>query len=310
MSIYDNTTFKPGEVGIIEGLSMDDYRWAKGLAQSDLAIFEDSPAKFKRGERMEPTEDMQFGTLFHTLLFTGNADFYTTPETYMGAESAKKDAPMVSKAWNWNANFCKEWMQAHLDKPIINRDGDNSSAWLKAMTAKVEAHPLAKDFLSRLKPEVSIFARHEEDGHLCKGRLDGFIRGEKTIIVELKTTRDASTEAFSREIYKRGYHRKSSWYRMLCHQMKISPIEFWFIAVEKGLHPRVNVRQLAERAMDIGDLDNDDGLTLYRRCRQQDFWPELSDAPFPGDGPEIPMIDLPDFVYGDADGNQDVITPS
>lgn len=308
-TIYDNTTFKPGEIGIIPDLSMKDYRDAKGLAQSDLSIFEQSPARFHRGERIEPTADMEFGTLFHTLLFTGNADFHTIPETYMGPESAKKDAPMVEKAWNWNAVFCKTWADSHQDKPMIARDGDNSASWLKAMTAKVEAHPLAKDLLSRLTPEVSIFARHPDDGLLLKGRLDGFIRGTKTIIVELKTTRDASTEAFSREIYKRQYHRKAAWYRLLCHQMKISPIEFWYIAIEKGLNPRVNVRQLAERAMDKGDFDNDDGLQLYRRCRHADFWPDMPDAPFPGDGPEIPMIDLPDFVYGDEDGNQDVITP-
>lgn len=298
MSIYENTVFKPGEIGIIHELPMAAYRSAPGVAESDLQTLLRSPAEFHRGERKDPTEDMQFGTLFHSLLFSGNADFHTAPEYYPAPESSKKDAPTINKEWNWNANHCKAWRESHQDKPIIPRHGPNSAAWLKAMALKVEAHPVAKDFISRLSPEVSVFSRNSDYPTLVKGRLDGLIRGETTIVVELKTTRDASTAAFSREILKRGYYRKAAWYRMLLHEMRISPMEFWFVAVEKGDHPRVNVRQLAERAMDKGDLDNDDAMTLLQRCRMANFWPELPDATFPGESQGVPFIDLPDYAYG------------
>jgi len=302
MTIYENTTFKPGEIGIFTGLPMDTYRSAPGLAGSDLELIERSPAMYAKGERLDPTPEMEFGTLFHSLLLSGNADFYTAPEYYPAPESAKKNAKIINKPWNWNAARCQEWREDHSDKPIVPRHGLNSSAWLKAMQLKVEAHPIAKSLISRLTPEVSIFAHSPENPVLCKGRADGLIRGETTIIVEVKTTRDASTHAFSREIFKRGYYRKAAWYRMLLHQLRVSPVEFWFIAVEKGDHPRVNVRKLAERAMDKGELDNDDALTLYRKCKLGNYWPEFPDGAFPGDSDAMPLIDLPDFVYGDADG--------
>ena len=173
-----------------------------------------------------------------------------------------------------------------------------TSEYQEAMRDKTRAHRLADSLISRLTPEVSLFARNTEYPILCKGRPDGLIFGETTIIVEVKTTRDASTAAFSREILKRGYYKKAAWYRMLLHELRISPVEFWYIAVEKSESPRVNVRRLAERAMDKGDFDNDDALKLYMKCKLGSFWPELPDAAFPGESDATPLIDLPDYAYG------------
>ncbi|MBS0328263.1 MAG: PD-(D/E)XK nuclease-like domain-containing protein [Proteobacteria bacterium] len=297
MSIYDRTTFEPGEVGIIEGLSYETYRAAPGIAGSDLETLLDSPAKFKLGIRTEETEEMRFGTLFHSLVLTGKADFYVKPETYLSEDGPKK--------WNGNAGACKKWVADHQDKPILPAFGSHSAAMLETMAMKVRAHPVAAQLLARLRPEVSVFARHEEDGLLLKGRLDGLIRAERpggpNIVVEVKTTRDSSTEAFSREIWKRGYHKKAQWYQYLLHQMRLSPVEHWYIAVENCDQARVNVRRLADRAMAKAEFDNDDALNLYRKCRRADHWPEFIDSPFPGDTAEVQVIDLPEFIYGDDD---------
>lgn len=302
MSIYENTKYAPNEIGIFTGLPMVTYRASPGLAGSDLETINSSPAKFNRGERTEPTPDMEFGTLFHSLLLGGDADFHTAPEYYPAPESAKKDAPIINKEWNWNAKHCQQWRTDHLDKPIIPRHGPNSSAWLKAMQMKTEEHPLAKGLISQLIPEVSLFARHAEHPILCKGRPDGIIfSGDRTVVVEVKTTRDASTAAFSREILKRGYYKKAAWYRMLLKQLKIAPVEYWFIAVEKKDRPRVNVRRLTDRAMDKGDLDGADSLTLYMKCKLGNYWPEFPDGAFPGESDATPLIDLPDFCYSESD---------
>lgn len=301
MSIYENTQYKPNEIGIFAGLDMDTYRVSPGLAGSDLELVTQNPAAFNRGERTEPTEDMDFGSLFHSELLTGDAGYHVQPDTYPAPESTKKDAAIIDKPWNWGATFCKEWRAEHSDLPILPKTGANSAAMLAAMVAKCKAHKLASQLISRLTPEVSVFSRSAEYPVLCKGRLDGMIRGETTIIVEVKTTRDASTAAFSREILKRGYYKKAAWYRMLLHELRISPVEFWFIAVEKSESPRVNVRRLAERAMDKGDFDNDDAMKLYMKCKLGVFWPELPDAAFPGDSDSMPLIDLPDYAYGKED---------
>lgn len=310
MSIYENTEYKPNEIGVFTGLQMEVYRRAPGLAESDLQTFLRSPAAFAKNERTEATPDMEFGTLFHSFLLGGSAEYRVAPETYPAPESAKKDAPMVEKPWNWNANFCKDWAASNPAVPILARHGQNSEAMLKAMRDKVMSHPIGKKLVTQLTPEVSLFSRSEDYPVLCKGRPDGLISGETTIIVEVKTTRDASTAAFSREILNRGYYKKAAWYRMLLHELRISPVEFWYIAVEKSKSPRVNVRRLAERAMDKGDFDNDDALKAYMRCKLANFWPELPDAAFPGEGDSTPLIDLPDYAYGkDADMMEGLTEP-
>lgn len=292
MSIYENTTFKPGEVGIIEGLDYETYRKAPGLAGSDLQTIEESPAKYKRGDRLEETEEMAFGTLFHSYLLTHTAAWHVRPETYFDEKEK------IDKKWIGSSGVCKKWLAEHTDKPVLRAEGSLSAALLKTMVMKTRAHPMAALLLSQLKPEVSVFARHEDCGTLCKGRLDGLIRGERTIIVEVKTTRDASTKAFSREILNRGYHRKAAWYKMLLHQMRVSPVEFWFIAVENNGQCRVNVRRLADRAMDEkGDMDNSYSFDLFTKCKRADFWPEFADSQFPGETAETPFIDLPPFMY-------------
>lgn len=291
--IYDRTTFEPGEICIVENLPYETYRAAKGIAGSDLDVLMKSPAEFKLGIRTEASPEMDFGTLFHSLLLTGRADYHVKPETY--------DADGVQKKWNGNANVCKEWLAAHQDKPIIPALGNHSAALLATMVTKVKAHPIANQLISRGVPEVSIFARHAECGTLCKGRIDRLIRnteqGQPTVIVEVKTTRDASTQAFNREILKRGYYKKAAWYRMLFHQMKISPIEYWLLPVETNGQCRVNPRRLAERAFEKGEFSNDDALALYHKCKQAGHWPDFVDSPFPSDGPNIPEFDLPDYCY-------------
>lgn len=298
MRYSPTSAYVQNEPGIYTDLKFEDYRSAPGLANSDLKILQESPAKYRRGERTSPTEAMRFGSLANDLLLFETENYYLAPETYPAPESAKKDAPIIQKPWNWNSGYCDAWKQAHLDKPIIPRDGPHSAAWLKALRDKVRANPLAADLIHNSLREVSIFARNEDYPVLRKGRCDGLrINPDLSArITEIKTTVDASTFAFSKEIMKRGYYRQAAYYREILQSLGFGPVEVWFIIIEKGRHPRINVRKLAERAMDKGDFDNDDALQLYMRCKLQNSWPDFVDQPEITDA--APTIDMPDYAYG------------
>lgn len=297
--IYTPTSvFKPNEPGIYTGLKFEEYRSAPGLAGSDLKLIEESPAKYARGERKVATEAMRFGTLANDLMLFGTENYYIAPETYPAPESTKKDAPIIQKPWNWGATYCDKWKQQHLDKPIIPRDGAHSAAWLKELRKKVSENPLAMDLIHNSMHEVSIFGRNEDYPVLRKGRCDGLqlLDGGGARITEIKTTTDASTRFFSREIMKRGYYKQAAYYREILQMLGFGPVEVWFIIIEKGRYPRINVRKLADRAMDKGDFDNDDLLQLYMNFKLQNFWPDFSDQQQITDSQ--PSIDMPDYAYG------------
>lgn len=79
---------------------------------------------------------------------------------------------------------------------------------MKMNTAAMK-HPNVAHLLSEGIAEESITWRRSKDGPLCKGKID---HNRKGIIVDYKTTEDASEEAFRRSVAKWGYHRQMGWY--------------------------------------------------------------------------------------------------
>jgi hypothetical protein len=62
----------------------------------------------------------------------------------------------------------------------------------------------------------------------------------------------------------------------------------------------VQVRKIAERALDKGDLDLDDEMQIYHRCKISGTWPDFADEPEPH---VTGVIDLPEHCYkGEIDG--------
>ena len=127
------------------------------------------------------------------------------------------------------------------------------------------------------------------------------------IIADVKTTQNAGTREFARDILRYGYHKQFAHYRAILHTLGIAPVQAFFIIVEKGDKPRVQVRRLAERAMDKGDLDLDDEWRLYRKCVLSGVWPDFPDQLEPY---QIGEIDLPDYIYPNEVGLLEGMTES
>jgi hypothetical protein len=85
------------------------------------------------------------------------------------------------------------------------------------------------------KPEVSIVSVEKVRGLdiVCKGRAD-LITMDNTVIVDLKTTEDASAEGFSKSFMSYGYWMQAAHYISICRQAGIPIEKFIFIAVEKS----------------------------------------------------------------------------
>ena len=115
-----NTPSNWPAVGLYPGISPQVY-FAPQLgppaeqmvSKSMLWKFHKNPRRYRDGPPLVITEAMKWGSLVDCLALTPDRyqeAYVVKPETYLGPESARKDAPMIAKPWNANSNTCKEWL--------------------------------------------------------------------------------------------------------------------------------------------------------------------------------------------------------
>lgn len=283
--MHIRTEFIPHTPGIYSGVSMSDYQKAPGVSKSALDRLDPSPIDYKRWRDglvpEEQTEAMLLGTLHHSAIFEGSFPYYVKP-THYGEES---------KPWNGNATICKQWLMDHDDMPVVKTEQD---AEIRAGTHYARSHQKAAGLLIGGRAELSCFAHDPETGILLKGRMDYVIPGaEYWTVVDLKTTADASTRELSKTIFCRRYHVQAAMYRRLLCNLGAPAIRFYIIALEPGELPKVNVRELNPRAIDLGDETLDKDIELLVSCEETNNWPEWRDDSPAG----IQHIDVPEFAY-------------
>ncbi len=299
------STFEANKAGAWTGVPMDAYQLLSGESHSLLTLLARSPRRYhmmRAGliSKPEPTHDMALGTMIHAAINEGKEPaYYIQPETYRAPESAKKDAGYVDKPWNMNANACKEWVAGHQDRPILK---GQEALMLNSVTDCAANDPRVMKLLAGAWREVTACAYNPnlDAPYMLRCRFD--ILGHDDAgwyWVEVKSTRDASTLNFSWEIKKRLHYVQMALYRRVLRKLTGEDVRGYIMPVEKDAAiPRINVRQLADAAMDLGDKIIDERLALLHRCRLANKWPLFIDEE-ENDG--IPFIDLPEGAYFDAD---------
>jgi exodeoxyribonuclease VIII len=265
-------------------MTAQEYFAHPGVSKSSLDDFARCPAYYHaahiaRTVKRETTPAMQFGSLLHGLVLEGRADYHTKPD---GMTFASKDG--------------KAWKEAHQDKPILSAD---TAAELQAMASAILRHPHAAPLFGKGQAELAMFGTHKETGLAIKGRADwvGLADFGKHRLVDIKTTADASNAAFSRSIATYRYHVQAAMYCELAKQNGYQVDDFYFIAIEKGDVPLINVRVLSQAAIELGKITLDAQLRDLKACSESDFWPDYSGA---DNGPGV--IDLPPWSYTDTTG--------
>ncbi len=291
--IREAAEWKPDTPGIFEGLTMAQYLDAPGVSRSLLRRVAERPSTATQST--ESTDAQEFGTLLNDLVIFGTRNYHVRPDWYDDNGVVLEGSP-GAKRWNGNSNVCKAWLKEHRDKPVLPANGEHSATWLERARMAVEKDARAQALFKVCGlREASLFARSEDYHFMLKSRPDFLaFDGSRAIFADLKSTTDASTRGFAREVLKFGYHKQAALARQICHKLGASPFEAYFIIVEKGESPRVQVRRLAERALDKGDFDLDDEMQIYHRCRIMDTWPDFADEP---ESHITGVIDLPEHCY-------------
>lgn len=195
-----------------------------------------------------------------------------------------------------------EWMANNGHRNVLTAEQWDQ---LHQMRDAVMAHPAAAALLTGAPgvAERSVYWRDPVTGLLCRCRPD-FWR-QDGIVVDVKTTEDASAEGFSKSIAHWRYHVQAPFYldgiNTMREQYKPSGLDlpvppaaaraFVFLAVEKtarvvdGVAMGVGVYVLDQESMELGRIEYRQDMERIAECTRSGVWP--------GYGDKIQPIELP-----------------
>ena len=269
------------ETGLRFDLSNEAYHAGPGISKSSLDAVAKSPAHYfaryldeNRPER-EPTAAMIAGTLAHCAVLE--------PEEFVIRYAVGPDVSKATKEWKAFEASLADGRQA------IKPDQFKQAF---AQSTSVRSIPDIADLLSKGFAEVSAYWHDEETGILCKCRPDWVHPCDdgSVIIVDLKTTTDASPREFSRSIAKWRYHVQAAWYADgYAKASGLTVRGFVFAAVETDFPHLPAAYMLDDDSIDQGRTDYRRNLETYAECLACGIWP--------GYEKEIQLTRIPNWAF-------------
>ena len=129
--------------------------------------------------------------------------------------------------------------------------------------------------------EVSFFWKDKETDVKCKARLDKIIPDYKgkSVIVDVKTTTDASPAAFEKAMVNYGYHRQAAWYsHAVANNDRKSPALYIIIACEKTPPYDSACYLISRKVLKTGWDECRQAVNIYKSCINSETWPGYPDG--------------------------------
>jgi hypothetical protein len=244
-----------------------EYHARPEVGSSQLKEILRSPAhfftKYRAPDRVpfDPTPAMQFGTVVHSAILE--------PDTLASVVIAMPDDAPDKRSKDgkaWHEAFARE-----ANGRIILSADRYADAIACANTVRADATCAA--LLSDCEFEQSGFWIDSESRVPCKFRPDA-IKRNRSIIVDVKTTADASADAFSKSIANFRYDLSAAHYLEGSLQAFDSqPHSFVFIAVETEPPYALACYRADPTVTSKGDHDRRRALKRYAECDASGVWP-------------------------------------
>ena len=242
------------------------------LSSTNVRTHKKNKKQFKYSlthELVKQTKAMADGTAVHAFFLERdkfNSDFVIKPA----------DMRLNTKAG-------KEWAQEHQSKIIIDSELGNN---LYEMEKSFMDSPARLIYDKQGQSELSYFW---DDLGLVKGKCrPDWISNDGNIVVDIKTTTDASPYGFQKSIANWGYHLQLGWYLRGLQKLGLPAKEFIFIAIEKTPPFSVGVYRANK---DMITYANDEINNLV-----YDIDESLKSDDFPDYTPEIMDLGLPNWM--------------
>ncbi|MFF2852608.1 PD-(D/E)XK nuclease-like domain-containing protein [Streptomyces sp. NPDC058001] len=267
---------------IVDGLSAEDYHADRTSVSSTglrKLLAPGCPAQFKydRDHPQPSKREFDLGNAVHTAVLGEGHDIVTLdyPDWKKAEARQKRDATYAAGK-----------------VPLLPKEKSQVDEMADAMRKHPDAGPLLAPGMGI--PERSIYWTDPTTGVRCRVRPDWLIiRPEVTVIVDVKTTTDASPEACSKAIESYSYHQQGALYIDGVQAAGLAPegARFFFAFQSKKAPYLVTVRELGDQDQDIGRARNERALRIYRDCESTGVWPDWT-----GPVATIPQLGLPTWA--------------
>lgn len=277
---------KPGIYQISNRL----YHEGPGLSSSALKELLKSGAHYSAYTQIENegSTEMRIGSLVHCMI--------------LEPEKVKDSFYVGEYIRRYGKEFDNAIERAGSKEVVSREEYDISQQIVESFIHESKDHPSFNGEEYKLlegQKEMSFYWEDPKTGILCKCRPDNITNDG--VIVDIKTTKDATAEAFQRSIMNYGYHLSAAFYLRgvratlgACNpKPDIMPPKFFVLVVIETKPPfAFQTFYFSEAALLLGDSEVDRALETYSACVTADKWQGYSK--------KMVEIDLPAWAYYNA----------
>ncbi|HMA26102.1 MAG: PD-(D/E)XK nuclease-like domain-containing protein [Solirubrobacterales bacterium] len=211
-----------------------------------------------RNPNFQPREETRFdiGTAAHQLLLEGRS---------FVVELDFPDFKTVA------AREARDAVRAAGLLPLLAKDAATVDAMVKAAVQQLALVDAQPPLLTDGKPEQTLV--WEDEGVLCRARLD-WLRDDLRAIDDLKTTAgSASPEMWSRRLFDIGADMQVAFYRRAVRALTGAEPDFRFVVIETHPPYALSVVSLGVDALALAERKVQRAITLWRECLEANDWP-------------------------------------
>lgn len=264
----------PHPLGLVQ-CTNDGYHRGPGISKSHLdAIAGRSPLhywnKYINPDRIraEPTAAMIMGSAVHSAVL--EPDLF--PSEYVAAPTD------INRRTNAGKAEFAAFEASNKGKTVLDVE---DFATCLAIRDAVYRHPVAGGLLTGGKAEQSFYAVDAETGELIKCRTD-YLHDSGSMIVDVKTTEDASPGGFGKSAANFRYPVQCAWYNgVLDAAFGEHPQDWVFLAVEKQPPYAVGIYFMEPDQVARASFAARRDLMRIVECKRSGVWPDYGMQPLP-----------------------------
>ena len=255
------------------------------VSKSMLWDFRKNPKRWAESPPKGKTEtpEMRYGSLVDVLALTPerfSQVYAVTPKTYKAPESAKKDAPLIDKPWNWNAKDCKAWRAKKQNAGLEVITPAEQAKATKAVR-ELREDTVFSAMMDGARTQVAVVAdiKEPQSGMTvrCKALLDIVPSKDgqfKHALVDLKTSAMMeSPRDLQNTIARQGYHYQGAFYRDIWNAATGDERDEFHLVFQLSDDPfEVVARPIDEEALMMGRHQYMMDLAKWCQCIKSGEW--------------------------------------
>lgn len=249
--------------GIVIESNAEYHGYREAISKSRLANMSVCPLYFKWCEDNpnEPTEDLILGSAFHKWVLEN--DTFDTEFAVM---------PKVDRRTALGRAKFAEFVENCVGKEVITEEQFET---IKGMRDSIMANKYTQRLLKG-EHENSMYFVDDLTQEPCKVRPDCWFKiGDRVVIVDLKSCRNADTTEFMKDVAKYHYDLQAYMYSYGVSKVLNIPMEnidFVFIAVEKKTPFLANILQADQYVLQRGEMLFRKYIGQYHECKESGEW--------------------------------------